>query len=549
MSARRSGCIPISLAMVLVFHLVPNARGGHPELARYSYDHDAILWFIQIADIHVGEDVYGGTQDTDNLDWMTSIAYNTIMPEFIIAAGDLCDGTNGALIPSVQHVEEWLTYREILANNQMDPTSYHDVPGNHDAYGDPGFHYFLTYGMSGAAFGTTQHSWTVEKPFGTYHFMMINTASSDGLPCPFDNSGLAPGELREIDAGLDHNRDANQHFIFGHHPKENLFTGRDAFFAMLNTYKVSLYGFGHTHVHSCETPLETPWTIHLNTASLGKSATDHYQLIAIDNDAVVVGSKDVGAFPVVLITAPVPYQGCTGEEFRYKVPLHNSDNPVRALVFDIDQESIESVKFTIDSSTFNTMERIGESSVWEGFFDGFHYDYGVHSLTVRVRGSSTVSETVPIKLEQTECSDGIDNDGDGLIDSADGGCDDAFDDSERGYDETPTVHLRLNGTRFTAGDRFRLRFDVSNPGGELAAVQYVLLEIDGAFWSYPAWTAGVDGIPLRIAAGQGWSEYILDFIWPEDTGTGERLRFWAALIEPGANELIGSFDMVEWGYE
>lgn len=537
----------LGLSGVLLLLGYTTCWSGNLTRPRYSFEHDNLFWFVMMADIHIGEDFDGGTQDTDNLTWITTVGYDAIQPEFIVACGDLCDGTNGEWVPSFQHLEEWLTYQEILFANAMDPNSYHDLPGNHDAYGDLGYYHYVNYSMSGPVHQTYHHDWELHKEYGTYHFAAINTAGNDGWAWPFDNSGLDDYDLSFLDQSLRGSEDQGLTFVFGHHPLVNIYYGKEPFIAMLNTYNVSFYGHGHTHDYGCSVPYETPWTLHVNTTSLGKSPADNYQIIAVDNDGIIASSQTVAEFPIVIITAPLATDICTVQELRYKVPKNSQANPIRALVFDENPEAVTSVKYYIDEGNYFDLTRVDDGPVWEGSFDATLYDLGEHTLTVRARGSETQSSTVTFQLEHTECSDGIDNDGDGYIDLDDHGCDDLFGDNERGYANAPGLKLSLNQTLFRAGDQFILTMQLLNPGEQLEADLYVVLDAATTYWSYPSWRAGIAGTPVSLESGYGWNEVLFDFPWPEGAGTLQSLRFWAALLDPETGQLIGAYDMVEFG--
>ena len=146
------------------------ALSGNPHSAYYSPQNDRIFWFIHISDIHIGA---RGTQPSQNLRWLVTDAKNTIDPAFIVASGDLTDSTNGNILgyPDGPYQEEWDEYRAILDPASMDAAFFYDIPGNHEAYNDRFFSYYLANAIQGQATGQTQVSWTREFDFGKYHFL------------------------------------------------------------------------------------------------------------------------------------------------------------------------------------------------------------------------------------------------------------------------------------------------------------------------------------------------------------------------------------------
>ena len=249
------------LLISLVIFIFPYLSiAGNPHGAYYHWSSDRLFWFMIISDSHIGA---GGSQDTDYLNWAVNEAREVIDPLFIVNAGDLTDSTNGGVIPNGPYQEEWDMYRQILDAAGIDATFYFDIPGNHDAYNDANFAYYLANSIQGSAFDSTQHSWVRKFPFGSYHFLGVCTAGNDGAPFSIwpwddygDHAGLDEGELSFIESQLINHPDAELTLIFGHHPFEagysslidtGLTYGLESLLDLINDYGVSQYGFGHTH--------------------------------------------------------------------------------------------------------------------------------------------------------------------------------------------------------------------------------------------------------------------------------------------------------------
>lgn len=111
------------------------------------------------------------------------------------------------------------------------------------------------------------------------------------------------------------------------------------------------------------------------------------------------------------------------------------------------------------------------------------------------------------------------------------------------------VTLHLNQSMFEALDLFHLARTVVNGGPEVVADEYILLDVLGQYWFWPSWSEDGDYHRRTLAAGTVYaSETVLTFQWPVVSGEVTGLRFWAALLDAGSQELLGEFDMVEWGY-
>ncbi len=166
------------LAAGLLMHPLAS-DAANPRLASYCQDHANVLWFVQISDPHIGT---SGSADSDRLTWIVTTGRSVIQPSFIVATGDLTDSTNGNFLgfPNGPYQAEWDRYTAILTAAGAGANVYFDLPGNHDAYNDRYFAYYLANSVQGRAAGSTQVSWTRDLPLGTYHFLGVNTADNTG---------------------------------------------------------------------------------------------------------------------------------------------------------------------------------------------------------------------------------------------------------------------------------------------------------------------------------------------------------------------------------
>ena len=391
------------------------AQSGDPLSAYYSQQNDRIFWLIQVTDIHIGT---SGTQDSDNLRWIVEDAKNIIDPAFIVASGDLTDSTDGGndlSVPDGPHQIEWDEYRSILDTAGMDAGFYYDMPGNHDAYNDKTFSYYLANSVQGLATGQTQVSWTREFSFGKYHFLGVNTAGNTGEPFqisfPYgDPAGLDESELTFINDRLAANQDADLTFIFGHHPlfDTGVFTdtwllyGQQEFVGYMDSYGISLYGYGHTHELKRSVFSGNDYTgymqgdgvYYFNTASLGKSSENQYSIIAVDCNGISTTTQKVDTWPVVLITAPLGMNfGQDVSPYAYGVP-NLETNPLRALVFD--KNVIESVNYEIDGSgDWYPMNIVsGNSRLYEALWDASSLGEGSHTIKVQANSPSGIGTSI-----------------------------------------------------------------------------------------------------------------------------------------------------------
>jgi Peptidase family C25/Propeptide_C25 len=112
-----------------------------------------------------------------------------------------------------------------------------------------------------------------------------------------------------------------------------------------------------------------------------------------------------------------------------------------------------------------------------------------------------------------------------------------------------SIDLILNQEVFVAGDDFLLTCLCTNPGAEIAADEYIILDVFGLYFFWPSWAPLPDYRTVEMPAGSSDTQTILSFVWPEGQfGDVSGIYFWAALIDPSTQTLIGNYDMVEFGY-
>ncbi len=416
----RSCSLATVLAALMLALAVSPCVAGNPHSAVYSTDNNQIFWFIHASDLHVGT---SGSTDSANLQWLVTTAKNAIKPAFIVVTGDLTDSTNGNIFgyPNGPYQAEWDQYKGIMSAANVTASDYFDIPGNHDAYNDANFAYYLANSVQGRATGRKQHSWIRDFDFGLYHFLGVNTADNTGKPFslvwPYgDNAGLDPSELAFINTELATNTAAKLTLVFGHHPlaatgdstDTYIGYGRDQFVGYLNTYGASLYGYGHTHAssESFYSASMTEGVFYFNVSSLGKDSPNQYTLTAIDCDGIASVTQSVGTWPVVLITAPMDKNlGKNVNPYTNSV-TNSATNPIRALVFDTG--TVNQVQYRIDGGVWKSMQHPATSNpnynyLWEASWDASALVSGEHTIEVQASTTSGIrTDNVKVNMQSTQ---------------------------------------------------------------------------------------------------------------------------------------------------
>ncbi len=110
------------------------------------------------------------------------------------------------------------------------------------------------------------------------------------------------------------------------------------------------------------------------------------------------------------------------------------------------------------------------------------------------------------------------------------------------------VDLDLNQSIFWAGDDFDLDAICKNPGAGKLVNLYVVLDVYGYYWFHPGWTETIDSANVLLPESDFIEVNILDFTWPFVGSQAGGLKFWGAMLD-AENQLMGSYDWIEWGYE
>jgi hypothetical protein len=368
-----------------------------PDDVHYRADAEDLIWFLAVTDSHIGASLMGGQQDTENLDFATSTLVDAVQPSFLANLGDLVDATGGGLIPVGQFDEEWNNYAAIVDGNGMTADFYHDLPGNHDQYGDPGLPKYLANSVQGKGTGQLRHSWSVKTAHSEYLFLGLRTCNTDGSFWPADHAGLESGDLEWAAAEIQAAAGTDIVTVLGHHPVSAFEYGQNEFKDFLDQEGAAAYLFGHTHDYSMK------WqdkTLHVNLASLGKTKQLQVGLFAYDGRGLSARAFDVGQWPMVLITAPL-HAGLAGNhKHDYKIPDYMTQAPLRAIAFHPD--GIDSVAALLDSSVEIPMSEIADH-VWQGTFDATKLDLYPHEIVVTAtRGDEKDSQMITFYTAHVE---------------------------------------------------------------------------------------------------------------------------------------------------
>ncbi len=106
-----------------------------------------------------------------------------------------------------------------------------------------------------------------------------------------------------------------------------------------------------------------------------------------------------------------------------------------------------------------------------------------------------------------------------------------------------TLQILLNQTDYTAGDRFELKLQTSNPGADTLVDVYLILNIAGSYWFWDDWTESPDFQYRTVPAHCTITETILDFVFPPGAGSNHGI-FYAGAVSHGTDNLVSNLSEV-----
>lgn len=389
-------------ALGLAVAPLDRAGAASPESAVYSQDSSRIFWIMHISDSHIGSEWFSEDQ---RFVWALEEAAAVIDPVLIINTGDLCDGSLNGIPATGQGVDEWSLYRQILDDAGMTTDIYIDIPGNHDAYGDGGHTFYLTWSLNGETFNTTTRSMLLGFPFGDYFIYGTATSGEDGAII-VDHHEFSQAELTEMDDELTANDNADLIFVFGHHPIE-LPTNAAQAIQIVQQHKAFYF---HGHIHSYGSYIQDNIVV-AQVDSLGKATHNNLVVIAVDNNAVSYApTSSDDPWPFVVVTAPANRMLDSGEitPYAYEVGTNCTDNPVRALVFD--QSAISAVTFEPPGGQPRPMQPHPTiDHLYVGSWDTTGLPTGEATLTVTAHASQVRSRQVNVMLSAIACTSPVED--------------------------------------------------------------------------------------------------------------------------------------------
>jgi MYXO-CTERM domain-containing protein len=393
---------PLTLALCLAGGA---AAAGGPASAHHARGALGVFWFMHISDLHVGASAIEGPHATEHLVTALNDVIPVIKPKFVAATGDLCDGSILGVPTTGQTQGEWDTYKQAYTAAGMTPSFYHDLPGNHDGYGDKGLTHYLANSLNGVTNHATSSTWQVTTPLGDYFFYGLDSAGNGSGPF-VEAPHFPDDQIAALTTGLAANTSAQLNFVLAHHMLDQPDNGAQVVDAIKNNGGAF---YIHGHVHEYREYLAGDGTIVTNeVSSLGKMDTQNVAVGIVDHNAFVYRATDVTSpWPLVMITAPsgtTVRDGTDVNPYAYYVCKDRTDNPFRAAVFAPGPPT--AVTLTVEGLNPVAMTLIpGTDAIYEAELDTTSMANGTFDVSVTATaGGITRTDTVAALFATGPCS-------------------------------------------------------------------------------------------------------------------------------------------------
>ncbi|KAI3653360.1 hypothetical protein MP228_001307 [Amoeboaphelidium protococcarum] len=188
----------------------------------YQQSDNDPLHFVHISDLHISR---FSKKNAENLEHFLNSTLPGIRPAFVVVTGDLTDAKDKRKLSSLQHLEEWQMYRELLRKYEIKDDFWFDLPGNHDVFNvygwDSANNFYKEYSMQ----RKNGYSFVYLTPHAKYLFLAVNACPARGPSRPFNFFGyLDTADMDKIYHAV--SQDKYSHvFLLSHYPFATILTG------------------------------------------------------------------------------------------------------------------------------------------------------------------------------------------------------------------------------------------------------------------------------------------------------------------------------------
>lgn len=271
-----------------------------------EWSDEDIFWMIQVTDLHISKYVHLDIKS--DLQTFFSTTLDTIQPKLVLASGDLTDAKDSDGVDSFQVEEEWKTYADLLAKNQVqDKIIYLDIRGNHDTFDVHHIHHpnnlHQLYSAKGGQH-ISSYTYTFHHAGNNYSIFALDTTLKTGPKKVFNFLGVLEDQDYAKIIEEKNSLASNKQIFFGHFPSSCVIAPSPGFRSILEGGQVYLSG----HLHTMGGLMPKLYTMHrhgtpeLELADFKENR--FYRVLAFDNGLLSFTDQKLSDWPVVLITNP-----------------------------------------------------------------------------------------------------------------------------------------------------------------------------------------------------------------------------------------------------
>ncbi|XP_022333141.2 transmembrane protein 62-like [Crassostrea virginica] len=388
-------CILIALIKNIVntehAHLSP--RNGNP--IHFQGGDENLWWFVQLTDIHISK--FDGSERPKDLINFCHHHLPKIAPELVIVTGDLTDAKFLNRRGSMQYLEEWKRYEEVvtLCQKYNNEVKWFDLRGNHDAFNVPDLNdrqnLFKVFSEQGGI-NPASYKYTHKQKFGEYTFIAMDATPDPGPKRPFNFFGyLRENQMKLLQKFSTESRSSNMTFWFGHYPTSLVVT-EDRSDVRELMRGASAYFCGHLHMME---GLEM-YTRHRSgtfEVELGDWKLNRmYRIVAVDNDVMSFSDQPFHEEPVIIFTNP--------QHAKFPASKNVTSTHIRLLVFP--PSKLITVHVFIDNVIIGTAKNV-KGPLYVLPWQPYQFSNGLHQITavVKEEGFTIREKTQAFSLDGT----------------------------------------------------------------------------------------------------------------------------------------------------
>ncbi|XP_077529231.1 transmembrane protein 62-like [Haemaphysalis longicornis] len=339
-----------------------------------------LMHFVQVTDTHIS--LSYPDRASQLKEFISDVIMKVIKPPVVVMTGDIADSLGSGFLGTGQIVEEWQQYWKAVNETGVTRTlAWLDMRGNHDNGNlqslESEHNFYRVYSVQGRKYRHS-YSYTHQDGGDRYTFIGIDTCRDPGIKRPYNYVGyMTEAVISHIKQIREETRGSNFTIWFGHHPTRSVISRQ--IHELLRFGGPYLCGHYHTTLEMYPLGvylLQKTGFLELVLADWKYSRV--FRVAAVDHGLFSFVDVRYREWPIILVTNPksvVSYIPSVEPLSRISRSTH-----IRVLVFS--PRPIFEVRCSIDDGGWQSLTRVGNSSLWVAPWNTSQVSGGLHTLTV-----------------------------------------------------------------------------------------------------------------------------------------------------------------------